>query len=104
MPRVGLVRQSAVSSMKSFANLAAGALTRAWPAIMPAMAQTPELQNSQIDIAYLEPSNSDYRAIYDRLKKRRVLEELREFLAPLRLPRKVLAKTEQCDQPSRPFT
>ena len=32
------------------------------------------------------PTNAGYREIYDRLKRRQVLEELRAFLAPLRLP------------------
>jgi len=70
----------------------------------PTTAQTPTgLQNSQVDIAYVEPSNPDYRPIYERLQKRQVLEDLREFLAPLRLPRKVLAKIEQCGKLTRPY-
>jgi hypothetical protein len=73
-----------------------------------AMAQG--LQNSQVDIDYVQPSNAAYQSIYERLKARRVLEELRAFLAPLRLPKKVLVKTEQCDaadrlyQPGGPVT
>jgi hypothetical protein len=77
----------------SFVNLvAAGQYT-------PAAAQ--RLQNNQVDIAYVEPNNADYRPIYERLKTRRVLEELRAFLAPLRMPRKVLVKVEQCNEPGR---
>jgi len=72
--------------------------------VTPAIAQTATgLQNSQIDIAYIEPANSDYRPIYERLQKRQVLEELREFLAPLKLPRKVLVKLDQCGQLVRPY-
>jgi Putative metallopeptidase len=68
------------------------------------------LQNSQVDYAYVEPNNAEYRLIYERLKARRVLEELRAFLAPLQLPRKVLVKIEQCNelgrlyQPGEPVT
>ena len=69
-----------------------------------ASAQTSsDLANSQVDIAYVEPSNPAFRPIHERLKERRVLEELREFLAPLRLPRKILVKSEQCDRESRPY-
>jgi hypothetical protein len=68
-----------------------------------ALAGEHDLQNSQIDIAYIEPSNASYRTIYEQLKARRVLEELRAFLAPLQLPRKVLIKLEQCNQPDRLF-
>jgi Putative metallopeptidase len=57
----------------------------------------------QIDIAYIEPSDSAFRPIYEGLKRRKVLEELAEFLSPLRLPQKVLVKTEQCDAPGRPY-
>jgi Putative metallopeptidase len=67
----------------------------------PAIAQGS--QDSLVDIAYLEPGNPAYRPIYERLQKRRVLEDLREFLAPLRLPRRVLAKIEQCGTESRPY-
>ena len=87
--------------MKRILIAAALASANLWAA-MPstsAMAQgAPSLQNSQIDIAYVEPSNADYQPIYERLKKRQVLEELREFLAPLKLPRKVAVRTEQCNQ------
>jgi hypothetical protein len=70
----------------------------------PAWAQTPsDLDNSQIDIAYIEPSNPEFLPIHQRLKQRRVLEELRQFLAPIRLPRKILVKAEQCNQESRPY-
>ncbi len=69
-----------------------------------------DLQNSQIDIAYVAPSDPKFRPIYDRLKQRQPLEELRQFLAPLRLPRKLLVRTAQCGsvtadyQPNGPAT
>jgi hypothetical protein len=50
----------------------------------PAAAQAPAaLQNPQIEIVYGQPSNANYRPIYDRLKKLQVLEELKQFLVPL---------------------
>jgi hypothetical protein len=57
-----------------------------------------DLQNSMVDIAYVEPSEPEYRSIYERLKQRQVLEELQQFLLPLRLPRKVLVHIEQCNK------
>jgi Putative metallopeptidase len=50
-------------------------------------AQTPApLDNKQVDIAYVEPTNINHRVIYQQLKDRRILEQLKQFLAPLRLP------------------
>jgi hypothetical protein len=70
----------------------------------PASAQPfSDLSNPQIEIAYVEPSNPVFRPIYEKLKKRRVLEELKAFLSPLRLPRTVWVKIEQCDRESRPY-
>ena len=61
------------------------------------------LQNSQIEISYVQPSNRSYQPIYDRLKKRQVLEELLQFLAPLRLSAKVTVKVDQCGALTRPY-
>ena len=70
----------------------------------PALAQPPlALQSSQIEIAYVPPSNRNFQPIYDRVKNRKVLEDLQQFLAPLRLPRKLTVKIEQCGAPSRPY-
>jgi hypothetical protein len=52
--------------------------------------------NPQVDIAYVEPKDAKFRPIYDTLKKRQVLEQLRAFLSPLRLPRKLLVKVDEC--------
>ena len=57
----------------------------------------------QIDIAYVEPKDPAYSAIYENLKSRQILEELQQFLSPVRLPNRVLVKTEQCDQSDRPY-
>src|SRR5262249_24886406 len=61
------------------------------------------LQNSQIEIVYGQPSNPSYRPMYDRLKRLQVLEELRQFLVPLRLPRKLTVQVDQCGAPTRPY-
>lgn len=62
----------------------------------PALSQTGAIKNPQVDIAYIAPRSEPYQAIYERLKALQVLEMLQEFLAPLRLPNKLLVKTDEC--------
>jgi hypothetical protein len=50
----------------------------------------------QIQISYVEPKNPAHRPIYERLQKRRVLEDFRDFLSPLKLPKPLTIKTEGC--------
>jgi hypothetical protein len=71
----------------------AQAPSQSGPIVTPA---SPELKNNQVEIAYLEPTNSDHRPIYERLKARQVLEELQLFLAPLKLPHKLSVKVQGC--------
>jgi hypothetical protein len=53
--------------------------------------------NPNIDIEYVEPKQAIYRPIYERLKKRRILEELREFLSPLQLrDKRIKIKIDTC--------
>jgi Putative metallopeptidase len=96
-----MIDQMRVSSMKRLMIAFALNLVNLCPAGQSGSATAQPLQNSQVDYAYVEPSNAEYRPIYERLKTRRVLEELRAFLAPLQLPSKVLVKIEQCNKPGR---
>src|ERR1700756_2215093 len=92
--------------MKSIIKASAVALACACLAICPtqADAQIPAgLQNPQIEIVYAVPGNAAFRPIYDRLKQRQVLEELRAFLAPLKLPRKLTVSVDQCGAPARAY-
>jgi hypothetical protein len=61
------------------------------------------LQNKMVDIEYVRPRSSQFRQIYDDLTKRKVLEELRQFLTPLKLPRKLVVKIDECGAPYREF-
>ena len=64
----------------------------------PAAAQAPaESKGGQIRIVYGEPKNPDHRLIYERLQKRRVLEDFQDFLSPLKLPQPLTIKTEACN-------
>ena len=40
-----------------------------------------------VQIEYKEPVNPAHRPIYERLKKRQVLEQYQEFMSPLKLKR-----------------
>src|SRR5262249_33160488 len=88
-------------SMKPFVWAAAVTLALASLDPAPAGAQSApaELRNLDIDIAYVEPKDEGFRPIYRRLKDRRVLEQLQQFLAPLRLPAKINVSMDQCGRP-----
>jgi hypothetical protein len=70
----------------------------------PAITQGyPGPYNAQIEFAYREPSNAAYRTLYEGLRERQVLEELAQFLAPLRLPRKLVVTIDQCGTRRLPY-
>jgi hypothetical protein len=62
-----------------------------------------EIQHSQVEIAYIEPQKSSLRLYYDTLKRRQVLEQLQDFLSPLRLPKKILVTTQECGRETIPY-
>jgi Putative metallopeptidase len=64
----------------------------------PAAAQLAELQNSRIEVKYQPPQLSRLEPLYQRLQQRQVLEELKAFLSPLRLTRKLTLNTKQCNE------
>jgi hypothetical protein len=67
-------------------------------AVNPAAAQPPVLQGvGGIQIEYKEPQNPAHRPIYDRLKKRQVLEEYKEFMSPLQLRRTLTVGLKGCN-------
>src|SRR5262249_10921657 len=52
--------------------------------------------NPKVEIAYIPPESPELASVYEALKKRRILEELQHFLAPLRLPHHLLLLTREC--------
>jgi hypothetical protein len=88
---------------KWIVGAAVAALASTCPAmfVTTASAQAPGLRNPQIEIVYGQPSSPRFQPIYDRLKKRQVLEELTQFLSPLRLPRKLTVRMDQCGASAR---
>jgi putative metallopeptidase DUF4344 len=69
----------------------------------PVLAQAPaDLSNSKIEFAYFPPKTVKYQATMDRLKSRQVLEQLSQFLSPLRLPHKLYLVTQECGENPSP--
>ena len=63
----------------------------------PASAQDkPIPPNPQIEIEYVAPKDPRFQLRHDRMKQLRALELLQEFLAPLKLPRKLIVKMDEC--------
>jgi hypothetical protein len=66
--------------------------------IAVAVAGEPDgLRQDRIEVEYLKPKNAAHDNVYGLMRERKVLERLKEFLSPLRLPRVLLLKTEGCD-------
>jgi hypothetical protein len=64
----------------------------------PATAQKPmRFQPDRFQISYIPPKNAAHEPVVRLLRERQVLEKFKEFLSPLRLPRRLLLKLEGCD-------
>jgi Putative metallopeptidase len=97
MPHISSVtEQRSGIVMKWIARISVVALAfgcLAMPA-QPAAAQ--ELKNPKLEISYIPPKTAKYQPIMDRLKKRKALEFLSEFVSPLRLPHRFYMVTVEC--------
>jgi hypothetical protein len=73
--------------------------------VLPAPAQQlpAELQNPNVEIIYKEPRTAAFKPIAERVKQRRVLEQIKVFLAPLRLPRKLTVNVDECGARMREY-
>jgi Putative metallopeptidase len=64
----------------------------------PAAAQpSARLKANRVVGAYVAPKNPAHQPLYNRLKERRVLERLAQFLSPLRLPYQLTLRVQGCD-------
>jgi len=93
--------------MKSFATTAIAAIAFASLAVGAGLAQnkpdpssvikqqTPDLKNANVVTRY---TDWKYQALYERVKKRGVLEEISEFLSPLKLKQKLTFETTSCGE------
>ena len=72
-------------------------LTIMHPGAVSAQTAVPDLlRNDQIEIAYVKPGKSHLMPVYERLKKREFLEQLKQFLSPLKLPVKLRITAYEC--------
>src|ERR1041385_4031621 len=58
-------------------------------------AAAPAARSRQIDIRYVPPKSDSLKPVYDYLREAKGLERIRETLAGLKLPRRLLIKAEE---------
>jgi hypothetical protein len=58
---------------------------------------------AQVRISYELPSDTKFRPIYEALKRRQVLERLKDFLMPLQLPKELTVRLAQCGAETMPY-
>jgi hypothetical protein len=90
MNRIAAARPAACAAFLS------GALLAASPVLAQTPPPAPELKNPRIIVDYVEPRSSQFQDLHERLKKRQVLEELAQFLSPLKLPLALRIKFQEC--------
>jgi hypothetical protein len=54
------------------------------------------LENDKIEIEYVKPGEQHLVEVYETLKEKKVLERLKQFLSPLKLPVKLKITTHEC--------
>jgi hypothetical protein len=65
---------------------------------LPVSAQVQDIpRNPKVTVDYIEPRSPRSVGSYERLKKRQVLEEVSQFLSPLRLPTTLRLRTKTCN-------
>jgi hypothetical protein len=52
---------------------------------------------NRIDVRYVPPKSAEHQRLFELVKERRALEKVQELLKPIRLPRRLLLKTEGCE-------
>jgi hypothetical protein len=89
------IAATAISAV-AFASLAVDAVlaqTKPDQSAITKQQQAPDLKNSNVVTRY---ADWKYQALYERVKKRGVLEEISEFLSPLKLKKKLIFETTAC--------
>lgn len=91
----GPARQGARSAVSRVGLLALALALTGWaPWQSPALAE--EFRPNRVRVDYIEPRSESLQGVYERTKKSGVLEELAQFLAPLRLPTTLRIWGTQC--------
>jgi hypothetical protein len=60
-------------------------------------------RSDRIDIQYVAPKSPEHQQVLELVKEHRTLEKIQQLLSPLRLPRRLLIKTEGCDGVSNAY-
>jgi hypothetical protein len=81
---------------KTFLGAAVAVLTLSAVHFADARAVKTPRSNS-IDIEYAEPQSAEHRQVLQLVKEGRTLEKIQALLNPIRLPRRLLIKTQGCD-------
>jgi hypothetical protein len=56
-----------------------------------------DARTDRIDIQYVAPKSPEHQQVLELVKEHRTLEKIQQLLSPLRLPRRLLIRTEGCD-------
>lgn len=56
-----------------------------------------DMRADSIDVQYVEPASDELKPVYNLVKNARLLEKVRNMLVSLRLPRRLLLKSQSCD-------
>jgi hypothetical protein len=64
---------------------------------MAAPTDAAALRPNRVDVEYEAPKSSAHDTLYRLVQERRLLEKIRDLLAPLRLPKRLLLKARGCD-------
>ena len=81
--------------MKSSIGIA-GACVLVWTFLGVAAAQPGTAEPDRVEISYVAPKAAEHQPILELLKERQVLESIKEYLSPLRLPQTLLIKVDEC--------
>src|SRR5262249_40538726 len=87
------------SCMRRYVQAAALSLAAGWlaqPNVVQAQLLPPPMATG-VQIAYVAPTNPAHGPIFERLKKRQVLEHYKEFMSPLMLKTPLQISLQGCD-------
>jgi hypothetical protein len=89
----GLIALAALIAVAaaSLSSAAVAQAPKAGPAAAPALPKNPN-----IEIVYVAPRDPKFQPIYQRIRDLQVFETLQQFLAPLKLPRKIVVGSDEC--------
>jgi len=79
------------------------AVSLSFATLLAANVPQPALADSQIEIAYEEPTSAELRPIYQQLKSLGALQQLQLLMEPLRLPRPIEVRTAECGPNPEPY-